>query len=788
MKKWFFILCANFFLIGLISPLNAFEIIEISHLEERISLEGEWQIRLYDTQTRISAILKDDQTPFHAIPNMPGNFMPYVKEKLGEEAISGIAHFQIHLYFSSDLSKQPVGYNSDPIKIADKIYFNGVLIGSTGRFPPDYFSAWNVPRQYIIPPQLIQYGEENVLDIIIYYNSEGAINGQVYVMNQEASNSFHNFQSWILNKIHMIITAMLLTFGLYYLLLFILRRERESLLFFIVALLQAVDSSNQFVTYNDFPFAYLIKDTIVFMSRFWMAGFMIIFLQDYFNILKIYDHGIKHKIHKYLGYFIFAGAFAFSIPLIFAGDLATLFWMMEFVTIYLLLPILYIIFVMILVVLKKQKYGLLFVFTMLIIIGFAVNDIVIRSVFGGQGVFLFSFGMPLLVFSIALSLGHRFITLHNQFEDLNVNLERKVEERTKELQEVLNKAHHLSTEIKESEGSITQSMSHIDASMENLNHMSQQINDDMEKQTSFVDKTAHSIEIMIDANESITHNLQKQISSITDMKKTTQALLATMQELTVETQDSTKEMMELKTVAENGEEVILRTSDAIKLLEQSSNQASDMIMVIGKIAEQVNLLAMNAAIEAAHAGEMGKGFSVVADEVRKLAESSTKSAKEIINIIKDMVNKVKNSVELTEQAGQAFVKIITGINHAVEANAKITDVFSNEKQNILGIEQEFTHILSITGELSEHAVNQKIKSIDISKAIPTLQESTKNIRNASEYQLENTGKVANEISEIRNQMNNALEALKELDAIISGKQTTIETIGVNTLSDNNSVQ
>lgn len=131
-------------------------------------------------------------------------------------------------------------------------------------------------------------------------------------------------------------------------------------------------------------------------------------------------------------------------------------------------------------------------------------------------------------------------------------------------------------------------------------------------------------------------------------------------------------------IAEEGGNVVKASIDGMNqvneqmaLLEEDSNRIGDIIEVIDDIAEQTNLLALNAAIEAARAGEQGRGFAVVADEVRKLAERSREATEQIARIIKGMqhntglsVESVSQAVEKTSQINEAFQRIAEMINES----------------------------------------------------------------------------------------------------------------------------
>lgn len=137
-------------------------------------------------------------------------------------------------------------------------------------------------------------------------------------------------------------------------------------------------------------------------------------------------------------------------------------------------------------------------------------------------------------------------------------------------------------------------------------------------------------------------------------------------------------------------ETVREASGTIGELGQQSNRISAVVQVIKEVAEQTNLLALNAAIEAARAGEQGRGFAVVADEVRKLAERTTKATEEITQMIgavqgsarlavatmNHAVTSVDSGVDLARQAGEAINQIKQGSIHVIEVVSGISSALN----------------------------------------------------------------------------------------------------------------
>jgi methyl-accepting chemotaxis protein len=127
-------------------------------------------------------------------------------------------------------------------------------------------------------------------------------------------------------------------------------------------------------------------------------------------------------------------------------------------------------------------------------------------------------------------------------------------------------------------------------------------------------------------------------------------------------------------VSHDLEDVVVSQSDLSERLErlyQEIDQVKNVLLVINDIADQTNLLALNAAIEAARAGEHGRGFAVVADEVRKLAEHTQKSLNESNSTVQVIIQSVSTSVELMQKNAQN-IKMLSGRAKETEALMRIS--------------------------------------------------------------------------------------------------------------------
>jgi len=318
------------------------------------------------------------------------------------------------------------------IMIADETYCNGELIGSTGQFPPRFFSEWNRYRLYMLPKSLLKTNENNILLIKVYVNHEGSIAGKNIIGNYNELAKEYDYLDFIDSRINAIISFLFFLVGCYYILMYSLRKKDiENLYFGLTCIAFSFYLINFFITrlpgfdYNLIP--YLLFQKIIFILIFVIAYLLSRFLTRYLNVSD-------NKIIKYV---LLVSTIMPSFILLLAKDYPTFLNLRYKVILFFIIPaIIYIISITIIALKQKKKEAKILMIGSIPFYFCAFWDLIVHNIFKiDDAIYLMGFGFPSFLISIAAILAIQTVQYHNEVEELNISLEKKVEDRTRQLYE-----------------------------------------------------------------------------------------------------------------------------------------------------------------------------------------------------------------------------------------------------------------------------------------------------------------------------------------------------------------
>jgi methyl-accepting chemotaxis protein len=189
-------------------------------------------------------------------------------------------------------------------------------------------------------------------------------------------------------------------------------------------------------------------------------------------------------------------------------------------------------------------------------------------------------------------------------------------------------------------------------------------------------------------------------------------------------------------------QAVQASSSAIEELGKQSEQIRSIVKVINDVAEQTNLLALNAAIEAARAGEQGRGFAVVADEVRKLAERTAESTKEITNMVEAISAGTSQAVKSMQQG---VVKVESGVNLAQEAGMAITS-----------IDEHTQRVVVTVSDISTAVDEQRNATNEIARLVEQIAQMAESNTDATH----STGETASQLSTLSQSLQTSVSRFK----------------------------
>jgi methyl-accepting chemotaxis protein len=327
----------------------------------------------------------------------------------------------------------------------------------------------------------------------------------------------------------------------------------------------------------------------------------------------------------------------------------------------------------------------------------------------------------------------RTIRVANQVAAGDLRVEELTSARKDEIGQLMRSVNTMVVSLRELIGRVTDGAQQVAQSADDLTASTEQTTLTTEQITTSIQEVAVGSENIVESATTAYQLIDEMSHGIGRIAETAVVVAEASMETTHEAERGNESVQRAVEQMDQIRETVHGSAEAFRVLEQRSHEIEKIVEVITGIANQTNLLALNAAIEAARAGEHGKGFAVVADEVRKLAEQSGESAGQIIQLIQtiqeettravgsmdEVIKEVESGTQVVHEAGDAFGRILL---MAKQVSDQIQDVTASSEEMTANSYQVAQAVAGMTETAKTSAGNAETVAAASEQQLATIEE------------------------------------------------------------------
>jgi methyl-accepting chemotaxis protein len=315
-------------------------------------------------------------------------------------------------------------------------------------------------------------------------------------------------------------------------------------------------------------------------------------------------------------------------------------------------------------------------------------------------------------------------------------------ERSDELGELIQAMRSLRDKLNEIVKGISSVSLSLSSSAEELSASAENFSRSAQGEAASAEEMTATIEELDAGMESVAGSASSQLESIESLKKMLESLSGVIRETGDQILKATNVATDITGIAENGKSLLRQMHERMEGISRGSSEMQSIVEMINEISDQINLLSLNASIEAARAGDAGRGFAVVAQEISKLADQTATSIKGIDEHIKLNNNEIELGLAEANKTVLAIENMVNGVETISSMMTSLNEYMVRQEHERASVESGMNDVVARSEDIHRASMEQKSAVGEIVRAVSTVTETTQVVAGGSEEMTANADELS----------------------------------------------